>query len=426
MARPGFPAGRSKWSARIMPPAYTPSDPAVRANPYPQLAELREQDPVHWCPRLKSWILTRYDDVARALASADEMSPDRLTPFYAALPEPGRSTLAEAMRYLSLWIVFRDPPGHTRLRSLAAKAFLPGTITGWRPAIEEVTERLLDDLAAQGPSETDLVGALTMQLPARIIMRIMNVPDAHLHDIKSWSDDIMAFLFSAREITDKYERAARGARGMAELFRGLVAERRREPGNDLLSLLIAARDADDRMSEDELVATAMLLLFAGHETTTNLLSNATLMLLRDPEARARFVAEPENAGTAIEEMLRFDGPSNSMSRVVRVTHEVGGRRLAEGDRVFAMINAANRDPRQFSGPDRLDLGRQPNRHLTFGQGPHFCIGAQLARLEARIALPRLFDRFPDLAGGDGEPVWHDSLIARGLSRLPVRMGKARA
>lgn len=409
-----------------MPVSYTPNDLATRADPYPQFAALRDRDPVHWSPALKSWILTRYDDVARALSSADEMSPDRLTPFYANLPEPSRSTLAEAMRYLSLWIVFRDPPGHTRVRALVAKAFLPGTLNSWRPAIEGLTERLLGELASAGPSETDLVGALTMQLPARVIMHVMNVPERHLHDIKAWSDDIMSFLFSAREIPDKYERARRGAVSMSGLFRSLIQERREAPDDDLLSLLIAARDADDRLSEDELVATAMLLLFAGHETTTNLLSNSTLMLLRHPEARTRFVSNPENAGTAIEEFLRFDGPSNSMSRVVRVTHEIGDRTLREGDRVFAMINAANRDPAQFENPDSLDLGRQPNRHLTFGQGAHFCIGAQLARLEARIALPRLFERFPDLTLGGTPPVWHDSLIARGLSRLPVRPGKARS
>jgi len=287
-----------------------------------------------------------------------------------------------------------------------------------------LTEHLLDELAAAGPGETDLVGALTMQLPARVIMHVMNVPERHLHDIKAWSDDIMSFLFSAREIPDKYERARRGAVAMSAMFRGLIQERREAPGDDLLSLLITARDNDDRLTEDELVATAMLLLFAGHETTTNLLSNSTLMLLRDPDARARFVSAPESAGTALEEFLRFDGPSNSMSRVVRVTHEIGGRTLREGDRVFAMINAANRDPAQFDDPNSLDLGRQPNRHLTFGQGAHFCIGAQLARLEARIALPRLFERFPELAVGDAPPIWHDSLIARGLSRLPVKPGKA--
>lgn len=407
-----------------MPLAYTPTDPEVRADPYPQFARLREGDPVHWSPELKSWVLTRYDDVQRALATTSEMSPDRLTPFYASLDDTSRATLSEVMRYLSLWIVFRDPPGHTRVRSLVVKAFLPGTILGFRASIEALTEELLDRLAGTGGGAVDIVGALTMQLPARVIMKVMGVPDGHLHEIKSWSDDIMAFLFSAREIADKYERARRGAVAMGGLFRGLIEDRRRAPTGDLLSLLIAARDDDEKLSEDELVATAMLLLFAGHETTTNLLSNSILLLLRNRRARDRFVAEPELAGTAIEEFLRIDGPSNSMSRVVRVDHDVGGRRLKAGDRVFAMINAANRDPRQFTEPDRLELDRQPNRHLTFGQGPHFCVGAQLARLEARIALPRLFERFPDLVLGDRAPEWHDSLIARGLRSLEVRPGRA--
>ena len=412
-----------------MPIAYTPADPAVRADPYPQLARLREEDPVHWSPPLKAWVLTRYEDVRRALA-ADEMSPNRLVPFYASLPDTTRATLAEAMRYLSLWVVFRDPPGHTRLRRLVNTAFLPGTIAAWRPAIEAIVAELLDDLAttadgAGGNGTVDLVARFTMPLPARVIMAMLGVPAARLHDIKLWSDDIMAFLFSAREITDKYERAQRGAGAMAALFRALIAERRTAPGEDLLSLLIAARDADDALSEDELVATAMLLLFAGHETTTNLLSNGTHALVAHADQKARLLAEPALAGTAVEELLRYDGPSNSMSRVVRVAHEIGGRQLAAGDRVFAMINAANRDGEQFTEPDRLDIARQPNRHLTFGQGIHFCLGAQLARLEARVALPALLVRFPDLAFADAPPQWHDSLVARGMRAFPVRLGRPR-
>ncbi len=402
--------------------SYTPADPAVRADPYPQLRRLREHDPVHWSAPLKSWILTRYDDVKQALAAA-EMSPNRLTPFYESLPDKTRATLAEAMRYLNLWIVFRDPPEHTRLRRLVNTAFLPGTINGFRPTIERITNNLLAALPA---GETvDLVERFTMQLPARVIMGMPGIPAARIYDIKRWSDDIMTFLFSARDVPDKYERARSGAQQMSALFRNLIAERRIAPGDDLLSLLIAARDESDTLTEDELVATAMLLLFAGHETTTNLLSNSTVIMLRDGQVRERFLAEPDNAGTAIEEFLRYDGPSNSMSRVVRIEHEVGGKRLKAGDRVFAMINAANRDEAQFPAADTVDVGRQPNRHLTFGQGIHFCLGAQLARLEARIALPALMAEFPDLAFAGSPPVWHDSLIARGLKSLPVVLGRRR-
>lgn len=400
---------------------YTPSDPAVRANPYPLFKRMRDEDPVHWSPLLKSWVLTGYDDVARALGAA-EMSPNRLTPFYASLPEPTQATLAEVMRYLNLWIVFRDPPEHTRLRRLVNKAFLPGTINSFRPAIESIVEELVGDLPAN--ESIDLVKSFTILLPARVIMGMLGVPRERLWDIKSWSDDIMQFLFSAREVTDKYERAARGAKAMAALFRELIAERRAAPGSDLLSELIAARDENESLSEDELVATSMLLLFAGHETTTNLLSNATLLLLQNPEQKARFISEPELISPAVEEFLRLDGPINSMTRVVKVAHEIGGKRLEVGARVFAMINAANRDERQFSAPEALDIARQPNRHLTFGQGIHFCLGSQLARLEGRIALPRLFQRFPYLAQSDVAPVWHDSMVARGMSQLVVHTGPA--
>ena len=402
---------------------FDPADPKARADPYPVLGQLRRNDPVHWSPLLKSWILTRYDDVKRALGTGD-MSPDRLTPFYDKLPETTRSTLAEVMRYLTLWIVFRDPPQHTRLRTLVNKAFLPGTINGFRSEIERITARLLDRLPAD--AEVDLVADFTMQLPALVIMGMLGVPENQLHNIKSWSDDIMLFVGSAQNTTGKYERARRGAIEMAALFRGLVQARRAAPGSDLLSLLIAARDEHERLSEDELIATAMLLLFAGHETTTNLLSTAVLALMRNRDQYERFVRQPELAGTAVEEFLRYDAPANAMTRIVRIEHEVCGKPLKVGDRVFAIINAANRDEEHFEKADALDIARNPNRHLTFGQGIHFCLGAQLARLEARIALPMLLTRFPEIAPGRDEPVWLDALIMRGLKSLPVRLGTGRA
>ena len=400
---------------------FNPADAAVRADPHPILARLRNEDPVHWSPTLRSWILTRYDDVKRALGSAD-MSPDRLAPFYASLPDATRGTLAEMMRYLNLWIVFRDPPEHTRVRGLVNKAFLPGTINAFRPRIEQITARLLADLADE--DEVDLVARFTMPLPALVIMSMLGVSEDRLHHIKQWSDDIMLFIGSAQDTPGKYELARRGAHAMAAFFREEIARRRSDPGNDLLTLLIAARDERDSLSEDELVATSMLLLFAGHETTTNLLSTASLALMRNPDQRGRFRRQPELAGTAVEEFLRYDAPTNAMTRIVRVEHEVGGKRLQTGDRVFAIINAANRDEAQFADPDALDVGRTPNRHLTFGQGIHFCLGAQLARLEARIALPLLFERYPQLQTSAAEPVWLDALIMRGLKSLPVKLRAA--
>lgn len=399
---------------------YDPADPVVRADPYPSYARLRAEEPVHWHSELRCWFVTRYEDVASAL-SGPSMSPDRLTPFYAALPSQTQGTLAEMMRYLNLWIIFRDPPDHTRLRGLVNKAFLPGTILGFKPKMEAIIDRLLNDLAKK--SETDLIADFTMPLPALVIMSMMGVPEDQLHEVKAWSDDIMLFIGTARATHDKYTRARRGAVEMAALFRHEIEKRRADPSNDLLSGLIAARDEQDRLTEDELVATAMLLLFAGHETTTNLLSTAMLTMMRNPEQRARLADNREIASTAVEEFLRYEAPTNAMGRIVRTTHEVRGVTLKEGDRLFAVINAANRDETQFLEADKVDLGRQPNRHLTFGLGTHFCLGAQLARLEARLALPALIDRFPNMSAGSSPPVWLDSLVMRGLKSLPVRTGK---
>jgi cytochrome P450 len=400
---------------------FNPADPEVRANPHPILARLRNEDPVHWHPGLRSWVLTRYDDVKFALGTGD-MSPDRLTPFYDKLPDETRSTLADMMRYLNLWIVFRDPPQHTRVRGLVNKAFLPGTINGFRPRIERICGMLLDRL--DGEDEVDLVARFTMPLPALVIMSILGVSDSYLDRIKAWSDDIMLFIGSAQDTPGKYELARRGAHEMAAFFRAEIARRRAEPSDDLLTLLISARDERDSLSEDELVSTAMLLLFAGHETTTNLLSTAALSLMRNPEQREQFLRHPQLASTAVEEFLRYDAPTNAMTRIVRTAHELRGQEMKPGQRVFAIINAANRDESQFTEPDRLDVARSPNRHLTFGQGIHFCLGAQLARLEARIALPLLFGRYPNMAPGRGERVWLDALIMRGLKSLPVKLGAA--
>jgi len=399
---------------------YDPAHPVVRADPYPSYARLRTEEPVHWHPELRCWFVTRYEDVAAAL-SGPSMSPDRLTPFYAALPSQTQGTLAEMMRYLNLWMIFRDPPDHTRLRVLVNKAFLPGTILGFKSRIEAIIDRLLNNLARK--SETDLVADFTMPLPALVIMAMMGVPEDRLYHVKAWSDDIMLFIGTARATQDKYTRARRGAVEMAALFRDEIKKRRAAPSVDLLSRLIAARDEEDRLSEDELVATAMLLLFAGHETTTNLLSTAMLTMMRNPEQRARLAANREMASTAVEEFLRYEAPTNAMGRIVRTTHEVRGVTLVEGDRLFAIINAANRDETQFPEANKVDVSRQPNRHLTFGLGTHFCLGAQLARLEARLALPALIERFPNMSPGSSPPVWLDSLVMRGLKSLPIRTGK---
>jgi cytochrome P450 len=251
-------------------------------------------------------------------------------------------------------------------------------------------------------------------------MAMLGVPLADLDRFKLWSDDLALFVGSAQITAEKYARAERAAVEMGGYFRALAAERRREPREDLLSELVAAEAEGQQLSEDELVASAILLLFAGHETTTNLLGTGLLHLLRHPEALARLKADPALAESAVEEMLRYDGPIAAMTRVAAAPLTLGGRQIARGDRVFAMLNAANRDPGIFAEPERFDIARAPNRQIGFGYGIHFCLGAPLARLEGRIAFPRLLARLDDVALEDGPLVWSDSLVLRGLKSLPIR------
>ena len=396
---------------------YDPSASEIVSDPYPVLLALQRDDPAHWSPAVKAWILTRYDDVKRSLA-APSMSVNRIKPFYDSLPPDDRATLAEFMRYLTLWLVFRDPPEHTRLRQLMAKAFTMRAVENLRPAVQEAVETLADRLPRG--TEFDFVNDFAMQLPAIVIMDLLGVPREQMFHLKSCSDRMQLFIGSARNAPDKYARAAEGAHEMATLFRELIAQRRAEPREDLISAFIAARDDDDTLSEDELIAACMLVMFGGHETTTNLLAGGMAKFIANPDAAQALAADPGLARGAVEECLRLDGPSGSMARVVAEKHQIHGKTLAPGERVFAMLNAANMDPAVFDDPQRFDITRSPNKHLTFGYGPHFCMGAALARLEGEVAFPELVRRFPGLRLA-GDIDWHATIIMRGPRVMPVRI-----
>jgi cytochrome P450 len=398
---------------------YDPSGEAVRRDPFPLYARLQDEDPVHWSPLLRTWIVTRYDDVRDVALTAD-LSPNRLKPFYASLKDERRDLLAEVMRYLSLWLVFRDPPEHTRLRRLLNGVINPKVVQAMRPGIRQVVEDVLDRVA--GRTELDFASEVAALIPAWVILDMLGIPRERFDEIKVWSDDMRTFIGTSRGEPARYERAQRGAHGMAAFFRELIAERRADPRDDVVSAMIAARDDAGSLSEDELIATCMLILFGGHETTTSLLTNSVNALLDHPDQLERLRAEPALIESAVEEFLRYDGPSNSIARVVAVDHPLGDKVLRQGERVFAMVNAANRDPRQFERPQALDLGRTPNRHLTFGFGIHFCLGAPLARLEGQACVAALLERFPRLARGAGELEWLDAMVMRGLTRLPLRLG----
>jgi hypothetical protein len=398
---------------------YRPNDPAVLADPFPLYARLRDEDPAHWSPRLKAWVLTRYDDVKRVCLDTAGMSSDRLRPFFATLPGAEAQRVSELVRYLTLWMVFRDPPEHTRLRRLAAKVFNVRSIHALRPNVEALTSWLLDSL--EGREEVDFIGDFAMPRPALVIIDMLGAPREELARLKRLSDDMALFIGSARDVPEKYERAAAATREMAGIFRELIAARRAAPRQDLLSHLIAVDEEGDRLSDDELVATCILLLFAGHETTTHHLANGLRALLRFPQEMEKLRARPALAPAAVEELLRYDGPIGAQVRIVREPYSLHGKELRPGERVFVLMNAANRDPRAYPDPDRVDLERNGVPHLTFGFGAHICLGFPLARLEGQIALPAVLARWREISVA-GEPLeWMDSMVLRGMTAMPVRV-----
>lgn len=396
---------------------YRPNDPAVLADPFPLYRRMRDEDPAHWSPRLKAWVLTRYEDVKRVCLDS-RMSSDRLRPFFATLPPPEATRVAELARYLTLWMVFRDPPEHTRLRRLAAKVFHVRSIHALRPNVESLAQWLLDSIDER--RQFDFIADFAGPLPALVIMDMLGAPREELARLKRLSDEMALFIGSARDAPEKYERAAAATREMAGIFRELVSARRAAPQRDLLSELVTLDDAGDRLSDDELVATCMLLLFAGHETTTHHLANGLRALLAFPHELEKLRSNPALAPAAVEELLRYDGPIGAQVRIVQEPQTLHGKALNPGERVFLLMNAANRDPRAYEDPDRLDLARNGVPHLSFGFGAHICLGFPLARLEGQVALPAVLARWRHIALATHQLDWMDSMVLRGMKAMPLQ------
>ena len=397
---------------------YRPSDPAVLADPFAVYRQLRDGDPAHWNAGLKGWVLTRYDDV-KGVCLDSAMSSDRLRPFFATLPGPEAARMADLIRILTLWMVFRDPPEHTRLRRLASRVFHVRSINALRPNVESLTAWLIDRLGER--EDFDFIAEFAGPLPALVIMDMLGVPRSELARLKHLSDEMALFIGSARETAGKYDRAAAATREMADLFRALIAERRAQPERDLLSELVHLEEEGDRLSEDELVATCVLLLFAGHETTTHHIANGLAALMRFPGEMEKLRRNPGIAAAAVEELLRYDGPIGAQVRIAREEQVFHGRNIKPGDRVFLMMNAANRDERAFPDPDRLDLGRHGVPHLTFGFGAHICLGFPLARLEGQVALPAVLSKWRHIEPASERLEWMDSMVLRGMKAFPVRV-----
>jgi len=418
--RAAFAAGmgaRFVWERASTGIVFNPRAKGMREDPYPFYRRLRERDPVHRSATMDGYVLTRYRDVLDVLGDRSHSAEDRnwrrwprILELLAAAGEPdpyvdGSPTMLRL-----------DPPDHTRLRGLVSKAFSPRAIDGWRPRIENLAQELLDALPAHG--EIDLVEALAAPLPVVVIAELLGVPVADRDRFRRWSEDVAASLGDGGP-----EIAARARRATGELgayMLGIADDRRREPRDDLISALVAAEEEGDRLSREELASTCVLLLVAGNETTTKLIGNGVLALLRNPSQLRWLREEPKRIEGAVEEILRYDGTVQFTSRVAMRDGEIAGRPIRAGQQVALVLAAANRDPERFAEPDRFDIGREDNRHLAFSHGTHFCLGSRLARLETRVAIEALATRLPGLALAD-EPVrYSPNTILRGPDRLPLR------
>ena len=387
---------------------FNPFLPEFIENPFPVYHRLRSEDPVHESP-MGFWVLTRYDDVAGMLRDARFGRKGFDTLLQARFGEAG----------FDLSMLFRDPPDHTRLRALVSKAFTPRVVEEMRGRIQEIVDALLD--RAQDVGRMDVIADLAYPLPVIVICEMLGVPAENRDLFRRWSVDIARSLDAIALPTEPevIERGTAARHALADYFRGLIAERRRRPKADLLSDLIAAEEQGDKLTEGELMATVLLLFVAGHETTVNLIGNGTLALLRHPVELRALRADPGLIGSAVEELLRYDGPVQRTGRMPNTDVALGGRTIPKGALVLGLIGAANRDPAHFPDPDRLDITRGDNRHLAFGWGIHFCLGAPLARLEAQIAILALVRRLPRLALATARLEWRRASTLRGLTALPV-------
>jgi len=388
-----------------------------RADPFPAFRWLRENDPVHWSERLRMWVLTRFDDVSEAVVDATRFSVDRFRNVDPALTAR-RPDMQEVAAILKHWAVYRDPPDHTRLRSLLARAFTVREVEKMRLRIQGMVADLLDRL--HEVEHPDFIRDFAFPLPAAVIATLLGAPPHEIGTIKVWSDQVAQYVGGALGSGAAIEEARQGLLRLHEYFRELVTSRRKVRRDDLVSLMLEAEESGQMLSEEEVAANCVLLMFAGHETTTNLLGNGLYHLLRNPAQLALLRQQPDSVADAVEEILRYDAPVSGTIRIAVRDIELRGRHIEAGQMVAAFVAAANRDPRQFHDPEELDVRRHPNRHLAFGYGTHFCLGAALARLETGIAFRALLERYESLEAA-GEPERGTHIFFSGFKSLPIRL-----
>ncbi|HVC81708.1 MAG TPA: cytochrome P450 [Chloroflexota bacterium] len=378
--------------------------------------QLRQDHPVRWDPRWSIWVVTGYPEVAAAL-NDPRITAHRSGMDISWLPPERQGALEPVLRALRTQMLFLDGPDHSRLRSLANKAFTPRVVETMRERIQAMVDDLLDTAAARG--RMDVVADLADPVPVRVIGNLLGVPPKDNSMLKRWSDHFAAFLDGSSLTPDTAAQALQSIGEFMVYFRHLTLSRRGAAHDDLLQALANAEVAGDRLSEDELLANCVLLLAAGHETTTNLIANGLFSLLKHPEQCAMLRAEPSLIQNAVNELLRYESPVQNTERRALVDLDLGGAQIAADQYLLIVLGAANRDPRTFTNPDTLDIRRQGPAHMAFGYGHHFCLGAALARVEGRIAIGSVIRRFPNLHLESADPRWKRSMLFRSLETLPV-------
>jgi cytochrome P450 len=388
-------------------------EPEVLANPYPLYHRLRREDPVHWDPYLHAWVVTRYED---ALMVFQHFSADR-TPTPEQLEALGLATLTPLAQVMVHQMLFLDPPAHGRVRGLASRAFTPRRVERLHRHIQEITDTLLD--AVQPTARMDVIADLAYPLPAIVTAEMLGVPTADWRQLTKWSADFAQVLGNFQHNPDRARQVVRSLEEMIAYFRTAIRDQRRHPGDGLVHALATAELDGDRLSEEEVVANCIVTMVGGQETTTNLIGNGILTLLRHPDQLDLLRADLSLIPSAVEELLRYESPSQHTARLAPEDVELGGRPIRKHQAVIVVMGAANRDPERFADPDRLDLRRTDNRHVAFAWASHFCFGAPLARMEGHIAFEAVLRRMPYLRLVPGPITWRENLGLRGLTALPV-------
>lgn len=384
-------------------------------NPHPYFHELRSKAPIYWNEKYRGWIFTRYKDVDTLLSSPD-LTAERMKP-PKNMPEELVLDMSTTFQVLSRWLVFQDPPNHTRLRLLLNKAFTPKAVEKMRPFVYELTDYFLDKM--DGSKKVELIKEYTFLIPVFVISHMLGIPKEDRDLIKQWSDDLLLFVFGAVNNPERHERAKNGLQQMVEYLEDVIKSRMKNPKEDLITALVQTKEKEDSLSLEEIISTCTLLVFGGHDTTTNLIANGLYSLMKNPDQFEMLKNDPSLINTAVEELLRYDGPSKSTLRIAKNDFEYEGVQIKKEDRVLLINAAANRDPEVFEDPDKLDITRHPNRHMGFGKGIHYCLGAPLARLEATIAINQIIKRFPNMELERENLDWKPIITARALKELPV-------